>query len=523
MVLLGTASAVSAHAATYYLSDCQPGATPECIAGNDNSAGTSPAMAWRTIAKLNTRVEQLNAGDRILFARGASFKDASIRVFIPKSKGTKPVVFESYVPTWGTGAARPILTASREHGVFDFSDGGEPDHDEGYVVRGLDLRGVDHTGAGIFIYNDVDYITLEDLVITGFNLGVQCSASNPPAPGSSAKAFNDHITLRKSRIADNNSQGILTQCSHMVIEYNVFDDNGYERPRLDHNVYIEGGDHVLMRHNAVINNGRFDRTKLQCDSVPLVVHGIVHDLVIENNFIGESNASDGCWGLTVDVINNNDTRDGFYDVFVRGNKVVNVGGIGIGMVGCQRCFIENNQVMWTGASRMDHVGIAVPVHQSVEAPADGDIKSEQIVIRNNSIYLAAATRESTGIRSADAGKGHAVVSNMIYFGAASASSAACFSTGKNPLSSYSAFRHNLCFRAGGANRWSDKHGSLSSAISDGWAINSVAVDPQIVAVPSAANDWTISLKPTSPVRQAAHPTMSMRPDIGAGDLPLDRR
>ena len=508
-------------AATFYLSDCQAGAAAGCVPGNDNNAGTSTASPWRSIAKLNTRVEGLSAGDRILFARGASFSDASITVYIPKSNRQQPVVFESYAPSWGANAAKPILRAAKDNGGFSFADSGNANHDEGYVVRGLDLRGTDGSGTGIFIYNDADYITLEDLSITGFALGVQCSGSNATEPGSNGK--NEFITLRRSRIANNASQGILTMCHEMTVENNVFDDNGYERAMLDHNVYIEGGEHVFFRGNSIINNGRHDRVGLKCQSVAFVVHGLVRDLVIENNFIGESNADAGCWGLTVDVVNDNDVMDGFQDVVIRGNRIVNVGGLGIGMVGCQRCAIENNHVMWTTPARFDRVGISVPNRPTVASPADHDLKSDQIAIRNNSIYIAAASPASAGIRSSEVGSSHSVVSNLIIFDQASAKKSTCFLIDDSPLSRYSAFSHNLCFRTESPNRWSNRHKSLEAAISDGWGRASLDVDPQLIAVPSARSEWWIGVKPTSPTRKAAHPTLSIRTDIGAFDPSMANR
>jgi hypothetical protein len=515
LFVFGLAIPLLAPAANYYLSDCRAGAATGCVPGDDNNTGTSPTSPWRSIAKLNTRVEGMSAGDHVLFARGASFKDATIPVFVPKSNRSKPVVFESYAPTWGPAAAKPILTAAQDNGVLSFADSGNADHDEGYVVRGLDLRGTATSGTGIFIFNDVDYVTLEDLSITGFALGVQCAGTNTPEPG--GKGWNDFITLRNSRIANNGAQGILTLCHHITVENNVFDDNGFVRPMLDHNVYIEGGEHVVFRGNAIINNGRHDRVALKCQSVPLVVHGHVRDLLIENNFIGESNASDGCWGLTVDVVNDNESRDGFEDVVIRWNRIVNVGGLGIGMVGCQRCAIENNHIMWTTKSKMDRVAIAVPNRPTVAAPVDKDMKSDQIAIRNNSIYIASATAYTRGIKSADDGNGHSVVSNLIVFDTASSEKASCFETGQHTLSRFTAFGHNLCFRQGGANQWSDKHKSLSAAQADGWDQGSLAVDPQLVAVPSAANDWWIGVSTQSPVHKAAHPRSSVRIDIGAFD------
>jgi hypothetical protein len=109
------------------------------------------------------------------------------------------------------------------------------------------------------------------------------------------------------------------------------------------------------------------------------------------------------------------------------------------------------------------------------------------------------------------------VSNLIVMDAASSEKARCFVTNQHALPRYAAFGHNLCFRAGGANRWSDRHQSLAAAQAEGWDIGSLAADPQLLATPSAANDWWIAVGPASPTHKAAHARLSVRTDIGAFD------
>ena len=117
-------------------------------------------------------------------------------------------------------------------------DGGTAQHDEGYLVMGLALRGPG-SGSGIFFYNDVDDVMLCDLDVEGFALGVYAGGSNPPVD-SSSDAKNARITLRNSRIANNSQQGWLGSCEGCAIEYNHFENNGFERDVLLHHIYVSG-------------------------------------------------------------------------------------------------------------------------------------------------------------------------------------------------------------------------------------------------------------------------------------------
>ncbi|MBK8341749.1 MAG: hypothetical protein IPK99_18030 [Flavobacteriales bacterium] len=52
------------QAATYYIAP----------SGNDANSGTSPAQAWKTIARVNQISAQLQPGDKILFERGGVYR-----------------------------------------------------------------------------------------------------------------------------------------------------------------------------------------------------------------------------------------------------------------------------------------------------------------------------------------------------------------------------------------------------------------------------------------------------------------
>ena len=89
----GAAWSGVARAATYYVSP----------AGSDGAAGTSPAAAWKTVAKVNGK--NLKPGDRVLFKGGGVWND----MLEPRGNGTAaaPIAFAGY------GSGRPVLDGRR--------------------------------------------------------------------------------------------------------------------------------------------------------------------------------------------------------------------------------------------------------------------------------------------------------------------------------------------------------------------------------------------------------------------------
>jgi len=70
-------------ATTYYV---------DATTGNDNNSGTSPATAWKTIAKVNN--SYFNPGDSILFKRGEVWRE---QLNVPSSGSpSNPIIFGAY-------------------------------------------------------------------------------------------------------------------------------------------------------------------------------------------------------------------------------------------------------------------------------------------------------------------------------------------------------------------------------------------------------------------------------------------
>jgi parallel beta-helix repeat protein len=103
IILLAISTVVSAT--RYYVSNT----------GNDASAGTTTATAWKTVAKVNSKV--FAAGDEISFLRGGVWRE-QLKVSGSGNSGN-PVVFSSY----GTGDS-PIITGADKIDVFSGGGGG---------------------------------------------------------------------------------------------------------------------------------------------------------------------------------------------------------------------------------------------------------------------------------------------------------------------------------------------------------------------------------------------------------------
>ena len=189
---------------------------------------------------------------------------------------------------------------------------------------------------------------------------------------------NSRITLRSSRIVNNTQQGWLGGCDGCSLEYNHFENNGFKR-ELCSTTSISGGGNQRVIGNKLYRNASVNGV---CAAASLVAHGEFPRLLIEGNLIREEvgAAQQNCWGIAVDT-GYSGTPEGFTNVTIRGNTVINVGNVGIGLNACQNCVIENNVVVHEQA--FGATGIAVP-DRAREA---NDLGLASVTVRNNSLYV----------------------------------------------------------------------------------------------------------------------------------------
>jgi len=485
---------VAASGPVYYFADCQQGALPGCVAGDNANAGTSPLAPRRTLAGIN--IDALPAGTQLLFARGGAWTDVGMIISNPNVTAERPLVFASYASAWG-GEARPWFKVGSLTQIFVFGWYNETQNDGGYTIRGLKLDGLRNAGgttssAGIFVGNNVHHVLLEDLDISGFHIAVQAQENG---------AHPTTYTLRNSYIHHNAGMGLLGDGTDVVIENNLFEANNYSGSAFNHAIYLGG-----HGRNGIVRNNRFVRNSVvngRCTGGNVTVHGQWDGLLIENNSI-EQDASDmGCYGFSIN--GGYDTAEWFRRVVVRGNRVINLGGCAVCLTSAPGVVVENNLIVNDHATY--NLGIVIPDR----TPGPGDDADGGAIIRNNTIVLqrAVAWNEAIALR-ANSGTGHTVVSNLIYFGTGSDPQHSCFSHAAR--SSFAAFDNNLCHHAAGSGNWSQTYPTLGAANAAGFDVRGLAVNPLFTEMPSLANDWLDLIQTGSPARAAGHPALSSTAD-----------
>jgi hypothetical protein len=502
----------------YYVSDCQTGADAHCVAGNDANAGTDPAAPWQTFAHAMDQFGSLPGGAQILLARGGSFiggdPSGTRQLSNFNASPSSPITVADYTPSWAPANVKvPYIDSTADTiGAFYFSEGGNADADGGYIIRNLEIKGGGAASSGIVMWNDVNDVLIDNLDIHDFGIGVNSAGSNAPNAGSNA--LNDRITLSNCYIHDNPSWGFGGGANDLIIENSRFWNNGFAEAIFDHNVYVAG--HVENGHSGISNvtvrgNDLYHNSIIngQPSSVSLVVHGVVANLLIEGNTVREDadNTTPTSCGIEVDP-GLYGTLEGFTNAVIRGNKVINAGGGGIGATSAPGIVIENNVVIFdnpTGAQ-----GITIPDR----ARPSIALADNQATIRNNSIYFGNAATGVKGIVLNTEGSGHTVVSNAIYFSANSGSSGfSCFDTTGLTAAQFSAFDYNVCYfpNASGA-MWEVNAGSLASwQANSGFDTHSIQADPQYNS-PGAPN-YDLTIPSTSPAVNAGSPTLSAPTDF----------
>ena len=495
---------------SYYVCSCASDADSDCQAGDDNGTGTLNDP-WETYAQARQTFGTLAAGESILFCEGGAWEltDNDTRWVNGNCQADNRCLVGSYTPTWASGdEARPIINQTIDGNLFRLEDGGDAEHEEGYIIENLDLRSLISTRSGIFLYNDIDDVEIRNVNIQGFRLGVQLGNANPCSADPECDGRNERITLRDSTILNNTSQGWLGASNGTQIINNYFEGNG-DANQFDHNIYISGSAGEQTHGMRIIGNQLYRSSQgntNNCDGVSLVVHGVHDDLVIEGNEIWEDagTANGGCWGIAVDN-GYSDEPEAFTNIIIRNNVVRNVGNLSIGVGACADCLIENNIII--NEQTYGVTAIAAPDR----ALLAGDLPQDNITIRNNSIWLNAVG--SRGILVNDLGDNHVVVSNAIYY-AGTSDNFDCFSVNL-PTAAFDAFDYNLCYypNASGAD-WSSQDSTLNDwQTNTGFDLNSWNADPGFTN--PAVGDFT-AVSASATIVDNGHPTLSSTQDINGG-------
>jgi hypothetical protein len=165
--------------------------------GNDASAGTSTAEAWRTIERANRM--RLMAGDRLLFQADATFQGTVEFTEGDGGDPDEPVVVSSY----GTGQA--VIEAGTNAGLTAHNVAGLTVHHLAFRGNGSTTNGAD----GIVFYNDLPgdrklaHVHIDEVEVSGFGKnGISIGAWN------GASGYRD-VEVKNGSVHDNKLNGLI--------------------------------------------------------------------------------------------------------------------------------------------------------------------------------------------------------------------------------------------------------------------------------------------------------------------------
>ncbi|HYB27434.1 MAG TPA: right-handed parallel beta-helix repeat-containing protein [Solirubrobacteraceae bacterium] len=189
---------------TYYVSP----------SGSDSNSGTSPAQAWRTVARVNSAA--LAPGDGVLFEGGQSFSD---QVLMPSSSGTaeEPIVLGSY------GQGQATIT----QGAWFVQ------HDLAFENLAFDNTFY----GGSAVHGPSDDITLDGVTIS-------LPAGNQAL---GLYANGDHWVIENSQISDTGLSGMLLGGDDYLITDNTISDTGLDTTNgyNNHGIYLDASDATI--------------------------------------------------------------------------------------------------------------------------------------------------------------------------------------------------------------------------------------------------------------------------------------
>lgn len=458
-----------------HVCDCQTGADSGCLAGNDANSGTANAP----LQTLSAALSAFNAGSDVAFCRGGAWQtSSSLYPDLSSCSVESPCVFSDY----GDGSLpKPLiaLTSQYEAGI-NIDPASDAVQWSGFEINNLHLSKTTFhdQGSGIFMYRNINDVSMNCLEIEGFGIGVYIHNND---------LVTQNVTLRDSVIHDNGVFGWLGGSNSALLERNHFDNNGYHNASsFQHNMYFSS-----ISNDSVIRNNHLTGSALDasgsCQGPSLIVHsGQTQNLLIENNLIEETNPSGGCWGLNVDGVGNGEIHQ---NAIIRGNVVRNVGNQSIGIASCVDCIVENNLVIQTKFA--GSTGIAVP-NRPTSAP---DADNTGTILRNNTVYFADA---GSGIAYyvGERGSNYVVTNNIGYHAnPILMNSDSCFNFDLS-ASAYDTVNSNLCFGA---------PFDIGTTGLDGMALTS---DPLFVDAP---NDF--HLQASSPARDSGTSVSASQNDI----------
>jgi parallel beta-helix repeat protein len=284
VALLATIVApVSAAPTTYHV---------DCSAGNDSASGTSPTLAWRSIAKANAA--SLAPGDRLLFKRGCAWTGPLNARWAGTSSA--PITIGAY----GSGALPRIQNAKENfyvtgsYLVFEYlaTRSNPPSYDSGCSNQPMGMT------KGFYLQSG-SHNTVRNSEVSGFNVGIWLGSASHHN-----KVLNNVVKDNNVKDPDPNSDGGAVGVGLLgddnEVAYNVI--SGSQACSRQHGsdgsaVEIYGGRYNQVHHNTARENHGFVEVGNSRSADNTLAYNVVTSTVTKASFAVARGAGDS-WGPT---------------------------------------------------------------------------------------------------------------------------------------------------------------------------------------------------------------------------------
>jgi hypothetical protein len=152
LVILLNGGAIGVFGRSYYFST---------ITGNDGNTGNSPSSPWRTISRMQSTINQFQAGDVIYLERGSVWYEVELDIINKSGTTANPIQFMAY----GSGA-NPVLSGGRDiSGTFTASGNIWTSNSASFVPHNYTITPggilIDNKFHGIALHPNTSYYTTE--------------------------------------------------------------------------------------------------------------------------------------------------------------------------------------------------------------------------------------------------------------------------------------------------------------------------------------------------------------------------
>lgn len=411
----------------YYYCDCQAGADPTCVPGNNTTGNGTAAAPWQSGWKDKFRT--MAAGQTVALCRGGAFATDTSSVRNANCRANNTCDLRDYTPAahpeWANDQTkRPIISGSRI-GYF-----GGTTALQGF--RFFNLQSVNGDPQGAFMGGNTSDVDICNVSVSRAQMAVFLDPASP------------RWTVRQSQFANiTYREAIFNGCDDCVIDGNYFANTSYgPNDMLNHPIYLSS-DHSgtpVNRMRVTNNEVHACPPGTTAGSVALVAHGVFKDLLIENNLIQCDNpfSGGGQWGIQLDHGGYPTTIPiGFYNVVVRRNRIIGHSGNGIALSQSPNALIEDNLVVLPPGTVSSMAGIVTGENSGRAGTADP--LSTNSTVRNNTVVIQ-ANSAPTGVRIKE-GDTHNVTNTAVHYTAGG--NGACF-TFPLPQASYAVLSNNAC-------------------------------------------------------------------------------